>query len=158
MAKFHIDPAGNPGLCRATKRCPYGSLENDHFSSEAAARKSYELENTYSPLVFSDEAKAVLREVGPRQLPNRAWSALSSALQRDRFSEHDVNIALTAATEEWDKLTNITSKSPYQWGDEEIDAAEKLSEISTLTANAAKVSNLFKTIRLQAIKDQFGAV
>lgn len=43
MTKYHVNPAtGNPGACRATQRCPFGSLEEDHFDSPEQARGAYE--------------------------------------------------------------------------------------------------------------------
>ena len=40
--KYHINPTtGNPGICRATKFCPFGS-EADHFGSKEEARAAYE--------------------------------------------------------------------------------------------------------------------
>lgn len=41
MSKFHINEEGNPGLCTAQFKCPFGS-EAEHYPTEAAARKAYE--------------------------------------------------------------------------------------------------------------------
>lgn len=53
MAKFHLNPKGAPGVCRARKTCPYGDLEKDHFGSEEEARKAYEsrMEKAEIPLM-----------------------------------------------------------------------------------------------------------
>ncbi len=43
MVSYHINPkTGNPGICRATKFCPFGSMEGEHFASKAEARAFYE--------------------------------------------------------------------------------------------------------------------
>lgn len=42
MSMYHVNPAtGNPGLCKATKACPFGGPE-DHFTSKEAAQKTFE--------------------------------------------------------------------------------------------------------------------
>jgi len=43
MAKYHINPTtGEPGQCKARKSCPFGDLENDHYTSAEAAREAFE--------------------------------------------------------------------------------------------------------------------
>jgi hypothetical protein len=43
VAKYHINPeTGNPGVCKATKRCRFGDLETDHYTSKEAASAAYE--------------------------------------------------------------------------------------------------------------------
>ena len=43
MAKYHINPTtGEPSICRARVRCPFGDLETGHYSSAEAARVAYE--------------------------------------------------------------------------------------------------------------------
>jgi hypothetical protein len=133
--KYHIDAAGTPGLCRATKRCPYGDLQEDHFSSEAKARLSYELENTPRKLEFDPGAVTILQEIGPRQLPNSMWAVARRSLQDGLFSEHELSIVVTALSEEWKKLTALADKPLYQWGPEEQQAAAKLGNIAQLSAN-----------------------
>ena len=40
---YHINPeTGNPGLCKATKSCPFGDIDKDHYASQDEARKAYE--------------------------------------------------------------------------------------------------------------------
>lgn len=134
MAKYHIDLAGNPGVCRATKRCPYGDLERDHFTSPELARKSYEIENTPHRLELTYEIKEVFNNVGPRQLPNRAWVTLRRALEDNQFSQHDLGIALTAIDEERVKLTQLTQKPIYEWGDEEQAASNDLGRVSRIAS------------------------
>ena len=43
MARYHINPkTGKPGVCRATKSCPFGDMEADHYPSVAAAQAAFE--------------------------------------------------------------------------------------------------------------------
>lgn len=42
MSKYHINPkTGNPGLCKADTKCPFGS-EEQHYASKDEARAAYE--------------------------------------------------------------------------------------------------------------------
>lgn len=42
--KFHVNlKTGEIGSCRASKRCPFGSLTEDHYPNEDEARKAYEV-------------------------------------------------------------------------------------------------------------------
>lgn len=44
MSRYHINPqTGVPGPCRATKSCPFGDLEADHYPSVAAAQAGFEV-------------------------------------------------------------------------------------------------------------------
>lgn len=45
MAKYHINKAGEPKVCRAIFKCPFGSKEEHHDTPEAA-RDAYEKEMT----------------------------------------------------------------------------------------------------------------
>lgn len=51
MSRYHINQAtGKVSACRATKRCPFGDLEKDHYKSPQAAREAYEKDqDTFSP-------------------------------------------------------------------------------------------------------------
>lgn len=50
MAKYHINPTGNVAPCNASTRpCPHGGEEN-HFGSEAEARKAFEERNSTEAL------------------------------------------------------------------------------------------------------------
>ncbi len=43
MARFHVNPeTGNTGSCRATKHCPFGDFEKDHYDTAIEAREAYE--------------------------------------------------------------------------------------------------------------------
>jgi hypothetical protein len=43
MAGYHINPTtGEPGLCKAKVSCPFGDLEDDHYTSREAAAAAYE--------------------------------------------------------------------------------------------------------------------
>lgn len=69
MSKFHVNPAGEPGVCTATRQCPFGGEEN-HFDTPEAARSSYEEKMNvdgymFKPLKFSapDFSKATPEEI-----------------------------------------------------------------------------------------------
>lgn len=43
MSRYHINPqTGMPGICRATKACPFGHMETDHYPTATAARAAFE--------------------------------------------------------------------------------------------------------------------
>lgn len=42
MAKYHVNSNGEPGVCKAQTSCPFGSLEDDHYSSKEEAQEAYE--------------------------------------------------------------------------------------------------------------------
>jgi hypothetical protein len=155
MAKFHIDPAGNPGLCRATKRCPYGDIENDHYASEPMARRAYELENETHELTFDDTFKDMFRNIGPRQLPNRSWVTLRNALYDNLFSEHDLGIATTTISEEWKKHSEVLSKPIYQWGAQERESAVVLSSIGRLAAILSQKGERWEKDRKDKLAKEF---
>jgi len=156
MPKFHIDPAGNPGQCRATKRCPYGDLSEDHYGSEAEARKSYELENESHNLELDSGLKTVLLNIGPRQLPNRAWSTLRRAMDDNRFSEHELNIAIVALNEEIQKYNDILQTPAYAWTAEERLDVQKLVEVSNVAVKLSQRLDSWKAQRKTQLKGEFG--
>lgn len=40
--RYHINEKGNPGICRAKKRCRFGDLSSEHYSTKEEARAAYE--------------------------------------------------------------------------------------------------------------------
>ncbi len=42
MAKYHINDKGEAGLCSAKKSCPFGDLQDDHYTTATGARKAAE--------------------------------------------------------------------------------------------------------------------
>ena len=54
--RYHVNPeTGNPNVCRAKLKCPYGG-DSLHYDSKEAARASFELSANYSQLhSFSKE-------------------------------------------------------------------------------------------------------
>lgn len=129
MSKFHVSLKGDVGICKATKRCPFGDMETDHYKSAAMAQRAYELENTLHEVRFSSKHKEILNEIGPRQLPNQAWNTLSKSLTSNRFSELDLEIAVTALADEYQKLATETNKPLHLWGDEGRLAARELANV-----------------------------
>lgn len=47
MAKYHLNERGEPGICRALNRCPFGG-EDAHYPTSSAARTAYELRAPFS--------------------------------------------------------------------------------------------------------------
>lgn len=42
MSQYHINPkTGNPGICRAESKCPFGGAD-EHYTTKAAAREAFE--------------------------------------------------------------------------------------------------------------------
>jgi hypothetical protein len=52
VAKYHINYKGDVGLCKAKHSCPFGDMEDDHFSTPEAARSAYE----EAHVIFNDPA------------------------------------------------------------------------------------------------------
>ena len=42
MTRFHLTPEGEPGICKARTKCPYGDMDKDHYGSKEEARQAYE--------------------------------------------------------------------------------------------------------------------
>lgn len=58
MSRFHVNPStGEIGQCRATKSCPFGDLETDHYPSVVEAQAGYEasMRNATVPLAKRSE-------------------------------------------------------------------------------------------------------
>jgi len=43
MSKYHVNYKGEPGVCKASRNCPFGGPE-DHFPTPEKAREAYELQ------------------------------------------------------------------------------------------------------------------
>lgn len=82
MARFHINEKGEPGMCRATKRCPYGDLEKDHYPSATKAREAYEEDQaTFSP----NPALPPLKEALVIQKPRIYSEATGVSVEYDSY-------------------------------------------------------------------------
>lgn len=42
MTRYHVNRAGDPGVCRAKTKCPFGDMEADHYDSVPEARAAFE--------------------------------------------------------------------------------------------------------------------
>jgi hypothetical protein len=156
MAKFHIDPAGNPGKCRARTRCPWGDLENDHYPSERTARRYYELENATEIHQFSGITGDLIMEIGPRQLPNRSWVTLGRALEDNRWSIHDIELASVTFREEQEKLTRILKTTPRnEWSSLEEDAEKDLALVNDAQVEVLSELTSWKERNLRKIRAEF---
>lgn len=156
MAKFHIDPSGNPGKCRARIRCPWGDLEADHYPSERTARKAYELEYASEIHRFSAKTGALLAEIGPRQLPNRMWISLREGVLYNHWSVHEMELAAVTFGEEQEKLNGLLEKTPKeQWSSIEQEAAENLPLINESKAEILSELTAWRQRNLQAVRNEF---
>jgi len=73
MTLFHLNPAtGEPGVCSAQSgRCPFGSPE-EHFSSAAKARKSFEAANgAVAPSLSKESSSIALSSIMDTELMNK---------------------------------------------------------------------------------------
>jgi hypothetical protein len=77
MARYHINPkTGNPGICRATKVCPFGDLQSDHYSSTSEARDAYETQQKGSfrrKICLSDPKDVLMDFEAPDKMTERLY-------------------------------------------------------------------------------------
>lgn len=115
MRKFHIHPVtGNPGICNATQKCPFGD-ESEHYSTEEEARRAFESKQNGS---FNDKEKASLRL--QELIDNGASSKLEySKEMRDLWKKvtglpfspsGDLYLGVDKAWLDYDKDGNIVTK------------------------------------------------
>lgn len=156
MAKYHINLEGTPGVCKARKNCPFGDLEKDHFPSPEIARRSYELEYEAEPLKLSEDQKALLESIGPRQLPNRAWRTLRNAMDYGQFNEHELQLALVTIGEEWEKYApRLGEKQIYNWGKDEREAAQHIGLIAGFAATLSRRMENRKAAHRVKLEEEF---
>lgn len=82
MAKYHINPeTGNPGVCRATKQCRFGSA-NEHYGSKDEARAAYERSQGPQPVEVPKEDlmhhKQVAHKVGDYLVSTRPVGSIGA--------------------------------------------------------------------------------
>ena len=87
MPTFHLTPAGEPGVCRAQKTCPYGDLVGDHYSSESAARAAFEASmrsETFggqsAPSTLTTADLLAMDEDAQRRTAGAVWRVLQEGL------------------------------------------------------------------------------
>lgn len=156
MPKYHISPAGEPGVCNARKRCPYGDMEQDHYESPQEARRSYELENETTKLGLGTDIRFTVLEIAARQLPNASRVALENAILSERMSEHTLNIAVTALDEEWKKLSGKLNGGPFHWDVDDIETASSLEKVISVTRPLLRRAIAMKQERLDRLDREFG--
>ena len=104
MARYHLNTrTGNPGLCRAVKRCPFGDLEQDHYNSKAEAPAALEQEYGGS-LANLKASRGDSREL---RLAEENLPKLFAQLQEERFVASE-NARLAA-------LQELRSKAGEHW-------------------------------------------
>lgn len=57
MTRYHVNNAGDTGVCRAKTKCPFGDMESDHYDSAPEARAAYE-----AKMADGDSIPSVSRE------------------------------------------------------------------------------------------------
>lgn len=72
MTKFHINPTtGNANKCSATKQCPFGDLDADHYATKDEAARAYESKmaaslfsapNVFGPPILTPPTKMRLED------------------------------------------------------------------------------------------------
>ncbi len=136
--KFHINPQGLPGECRAANgRCPFGG-EADHFTS--AKEAEYAIHERGGPQAYSTLRKASREErERQRQISEAALAEMGAAIKERKEREHFEAVS-AAYAERQVELAN--------------EAAEKAAGMTTISlpsisretvANAAK--DLMATLR-----------
>lgn len=93
MTKFHINSKGEPGACKARTKCPFGSIETDHFPTEVAAREAYE-----SRMSKAEMAIVKLNVYAYKTLPNANFVASTFQVKDEEGSLHDFD-SLRAAVD-----------------------------------------------------------
>ncbi len=86
MSKFHLNPKGEPGPCRAEKNCPFGGPEM-HFSSKEEARLFYEQnQNTFAVDKYALMTDAELEATEVALLAER--TASKTPITDDEYERH----------------------------------------------------------------------
>lgn len=81
MARYHINPqTGDPGVCKAMVKCPYGDLDKDHYDSKEAARKAYEKVQERGKKALKTPRPPILLEPSPYREP-LFWDTSFSTLE-----------------------------------------------------------------------------
>lgn len=119
MAKFHINAAGDPGLCRAEKDgCPFGG-DSEHHESAAAARKAHELNNA-DYQVATHKGDPSRREIDS-YMPEKFKDYFADT-EKKHFDPNSAGSTFTSAK----NLKEILKQAHIQRGDLEGDDREKL--------------------------------
>lgn len=42
MPRYHVNPSGNAGPCKAMVSCPFGDLDEEHYDTLEEAQQAYE--------------------------------------------------------------------------------------------------------------------
>jgi hypothetical protein len=88
MTSYHINPAtGNVAACKATKQCPFGDLQKDHYTSAEAARAAYEAKMAEKSASAEEPAQDSSGETVYRILPAQQEAAIKSLQKANRRLE-----------------------------------------------------------------------
>jgi hypothetical protein len=58
MARYHINYKGNPGICHAKNKCPFGDIKTEHYSSKDEAQEAFEKSQSVGTLPNPKVVKA----------------------------------------------------------------------------------------------------
>lgn len=63
MARIHINDQGNPGICHAKVKCPFGDMLTEHFDSKEEALLAYEKRNKDAEIPLSLSMSQIQNEI-----------------------------------------------------------------------------------------------
>ena len=98
MARYHVNPTtGDPGVCRAEKNCPFGSID-EHYDSREAAAAAYEakqkLDEHFAHLQKVDETEELVSQLDKLETQRREVEARLDELMTARGGEIDQAMSL----------------------------------------------------------------
>jgi len=185
MAKYHINEAGNPGVCKArTKPCPFGG-ESDHYADPMEARRIYERQqelladigvgDSHALSPATELALTASLEPLPRQ--PRWIKGLTSRLQKEFFGVTPQAIAvidsplgplavvweaasveandISSEIEQGYRIARITYRTLRKG---EIVAYAKAAHISPAALNESYGSDEWRGLRYSRHRDSFYAM
>lgn len=120
MSKFHINPeTGDPGVCTAEVKCPFGDLEADHYPSPEIARVTYEIRMKHAELKDLKKKQNVLnRANGKPEVEEITSQQRQSIVERGVFETENttfqkVDLPTDSMGTNWIGKTNGTASDVY---------------------------------------------
>lgn len=147
MAKFHVNPeTGVASQCSATFKCPFGDLEDDHYSTAAAARKSFEGKMSALAEAVEDarKAKAAKRLGDPILLKPVNQTSYKALYYLDYDYESSYN---HPPEEDICRCGVIDEVKINGWGDNGEDLANYARDRIGLKADAPLPEELYKELK-----------
>lgn len=117
MARYHINPAGDVGVCKAAVSSPFGDMEADHYGSKGEARQAYErkmAEEANAPKkAYRSYSKAESMEVA-RTIKSQIGSGPLMALGAHSFTAIEGSLRFNARILPFNK-TGESKHSPLEY-------------------------------------------